>query len=286
MSGNIRITSSNATISSDQSKYTLALNDANLRNTEVALGSCFLYNSWASISSGFANNVIKYVFPDDNTVENTINIDTGVYSFEELSDFINYQQYLNGHYLVDSNGENKYFLTLSTNHVIYGCTLNVTPVPSSLGTYTNPAGFTLPASDECPRLVVPANTTSNGITYGIGVLLGFAAGTYPSTAVSTAIGYNSTLIPEAHPVSSVSIKCNIANSGFYTIDDSIIKTFAPTVGVGELIQVEDFNPVWYECRNATFNEVDIQFVDQLGRALQIRDTQGLIVNLLVRPKAT
>jgi len=227
--------------------------------------------------------VIKYVWPDDNATELTINIPEGTYSFEELSDFINFTQYEAGHYLLDENSDPVYYISLATNHVSYGVTFTLTPVPSVLpANYSNPSAFTLPTTDECPRIVIPAATGTASTPLGIGTLLGFSAGSYPDGVETVVSAFNSDLIPESSPISSINIVCNICDSGAFTVNDSVIKTFSPQVQSGEQVVIDSPNLIWFPCIESTFRSLDVQFLDGENRPVAVRDIQGLHIEILIR----
>ena len=116
-------------------KFTLQLPQSGLRTPsseilEVALKSMSIYYSWFNISSLKGNNTFKYTWADG--VEKTVVVQDGIWSYGEIRSYLKQQMFANGHYLLDSNGRETYYLDLVLNPALYCLSLTCTPLPAVL----------------------------------------------------------------------------------------------------------------------------------------------------------
>jgi len=274
----------NSTITSNNNKLTLRLsNGVELKNLEVCLSSLTIFYSWNNVTSAFANKTLSYTW-HDSTV-NYITIPDGFYTVSDLNQYIQFVMYNNGHYLVDTNGDNYYFITLEENPVYYGVTLTCTMIPTSLPSgYTNPASMGFPVTASVTLLTIPAYTTdSRGLTYGFGKLIGFTAGTYPSVSQITTYTVNSSVTPVIHPVTNVYVKCNLVDNSKFNIQDNVIKVFTPQVTVGSQIVIEPYQYTYYSVLPKIYDEINISFFDQNFSPLAILD-DNIQVELQLKEK--
>ena len=90
------------------------------------------------------------------------------------------------------------------------------------------------------------------------------------------------LIPEASPISSIKLWCNICDSSFFSnSNDNILAEFSPQTASGEQYELSPNHLVWYETTSNTVSNITCQFLDQENRPLAIRDNSGMSINLLV-----
>lgn len=259
----------NSTITTANNKLTLKLGvGAELKDTEVCLSSLYIYYSWYNITALFANQTLSYTWHDDAV--HSITIPEGFYTVGQINEYIEFEMFSNGHYLLDGNGDPVYYINLVINTVYYGITLTVTPVPTSLPSgYTNPASMTFPGALKTPLFNIPAYTDNS--TKGFGILIGFTNASYPSTSQTTTYQVNNSVVPVIHPVNSVICTCNIADNSRFTTQSNILKQFTPTSTVGTQLIIEPVNFMWYHVINGIYDKIVISFFDQEYRPLQILD---------------
>lgn len=223
------------------------------KDQEVALGQLAIYYSWNNITSTFSNNTgIGYKL---NGTSYTYTMPDGYYSIEDISGYLQSKMFTNGHYLLDSNGDPVYFLSIASNSTYYCATLTVTPVPAALPTgYTNPAGLTL--SGQAPILQI---TTAKA-----GKLLGFSVGSYPSATAATILtSMNSNITPVIHPVTSIQINCNIANNSNYALNQQCIYTMTSmNQSFGTQLMIEPKNLFFFRINNGSYSDITVTLRDQ------------------------
>lgn len=115
----------------------------NFENNEVAVQSISLYNSQFNIDgAAFANTSFKLEVPTAATTTTlSINLADGYYSYADINRNIQTALVNAGAYLIDSTGDNVFYIQLNENQTYYSSQLDCSTTPTTL-----PAGFTRPAS--------------------------------------------------------------------------------------------------------------------------------------------
>lgn len=243
-----------------------------VENRLIGLRSANLYKSWRNITAAYNNSSFGYNF---NGTVYPVAMPDGNYAFSDLSAFFTQVQINNGHYLLDSNGNQITFISLALNLTYYSLTLTCTPIPTALtgvyAGYTNPKGITL--SGNCPLLIVP-NTAFT--TY-----IGYAAGTYPAVTQTTTYFTNSTVAPQVDIVTNIFVLCSLANSSSNSYLPGIIGQLSPTTATyGAQLTFIPSNITYYDApNNSSVTTITIRFVDQFGLPLNIYDPSGMSVTL-------
>lgn len=241
-------------------------------DSKVGLGTLIAHYSWYNITAAFGNNTISYNWQG---VQSDIVIPDGFYSTAALSAYLQSVMKANGHYLVDGDGNDVFYISLATNITYYGVTLTCDPVPLT----TLPSGYTNPATivldGNCPLLVVTNQLFGN--------LLGFTAATMPAVTQNTQYAVNNGFVGQIHPVTAVIMHCSLVGSGSgMNSFPQAIAVFTPTVGfASQIILDRTANPFMFPVAAGSYDEVEIRFTDQQGRALAIRDPETTIVSLVV-----
>jgi hypothetical protein len=272
----------NQKLNSSGKKNTLTLqfpNTVDFYNKEIALSYLGIYYSWRNVSGrytenrndGYDNNRFGYFWTDGNFYD--VTLPEGFYT---IADINNYLQTIvmvqNGHYMVDANGKNVYFISIAPNSVYYTTTVVCNPVVVPVGG-TNPNGLAL---GNTPQLNIPSSNN-------FGLLLGFNAGNYPATSGTTTTFYvNGQSTPNISPVTTINVNCNLAESQTSSLVHSIYQ-FSPTVGYSEYINITPPYLIFYDISNGAYRNITIFFTDQDGKPLDIIDG-NINVSLLVRDK--
>jgi len=227
-----------------------------------------MYYSWNNVSSQFDNLNCSYVWT--NGISYPVVFPEGNYSVNDLSGYLQFVMFNNGHYLLDNNGKPVYYLSFVVNPVYYTVTLTCSLVPAVLPSgYTNPNAVTL---NKVPQLVTGTNSWAK--------LIGFAnSSSFPATLSNVPAQFNSTLIPEISPVTEVNVLCNWVNDSRFSQYPSVIDTFVPDVGSGQLISYKPPVVMSYPVSGATYTGIVVEFVDQEYRPLQIKDRNQMQVRL-------
>ena len=270
----------------------------NISSQEIAIASLNMYYSWANIQSIYNNNVFTYVWWDyqgNLTSTQNITIPDGNYSISTLSDFIQSQMLLRGHYVKDSKTQNIiYFISFLENPTYYACEITFTSMyakgTADAGTnYINEnpptqvyqnnvlvwTGWDFPATNQYPNIVFSD-------LYTIKDFLGYTSGTYPpnNATVSTTYDILGTIAPQTYPVSAINIQSNFCYSDI-AIPNNILYSFSQgNATYGDLINIQPQNLIWCRIPEGTYSQLELQFIDQDFNQMNIIDSQVNIIILL------
>jgi hypothetical protein len=111
-------------------------NSVTFPNHEIAVSSINMYYSWLNINgTTLSNNTFYYYW---NAVSGTnvgtkvtVTIPDGIYEIAQINAYLQYIMIKNGHYLIDANGQNVYFVDMIVNPTKYAIQVNTYPVPTS-----------------------------------------------------------------------------------------------------------------------------------------------------------
>jgi hypothetical protein len=244
-------------------------------NEQIALESLSIYYSWNNLTTTFNNlQGASYVWPGDGQTYNVV-FPEGIYTGSDINGYIQFTMKGHGHYLLDSTSSEVYYLNFTVNPILYGYTLTLTPVPTSLPVgYSNPGGMTFPVSTATPQLVVSPSTNWYK-------LLGYRPATYPPTPSDIPMNYNSTLIPIKSPITHVNVLCDWVNDSRFTMNSSCISSFIPNVQSGALISFSP-PPAFYNIDPKVYTSITVRLTDQSGNPLVIKDYERVIFNLIIK----
>jgi hypothetical protein len=134
--------------------------------------------------------------------------------------------------------------------------------------------------------VYPATAKCPQITFGtdFGALIGYTAGSYPSTSsVSTIQNFISDLTPNLNVVDSYIMTCSLINSP-YSIPSDAFFSIPLTAGLGSLISVFPSEIVFNNIAPNSYQQIKISFFDQIFRPLEMNDNQ-LTLTLAILTKS-
>jgi hypothetical protein len=150
-------------------QYNFPNGSVTFKDHEIAVGQVNIYNSWYNISALKKNNQFQYYWPsgagwqtnpnqtgqETNTKAFLVTIPDGTYDVTQLNQFLQYTFIANKHYLIDGSGNYLYYMELLWNPTKALVEFIAYPVPSTLGTYTQPPGApALPNSSYTPVLEI------------------------------------------------------------------------------------------------------------------------------------
>lgn len=242
-------------------------NSVQFRDNYIAFAQASMYYSWFNITTNLVNNTFSYnwvrnVGGVDVATTYTINVPDGLYEIDTLNKLLQFEMIKNGHYLVNSVGENVYYAEFIVNPARYAVQVNTYLFPTALPVgWSNPAGLVFPLATFNPIITFPSK-----INEIFGFVAGFATNQntgnafvpptspYVSKLGNGTISYISTTSPNVQPNSSLLFTMsNIDNA--YAQPTSIIYTLVPNVGVGQLISEKPSNFVWNKLIPGTYNEI-------------------------------
>ena len=210
MSFNLVLNSSNVIGNNNNTyQYNFTTNSFKIeKGDEVCLSSVCIPYSWFNVTTLNNNKSFRFYFPTGSSTYNTYNITLpdGFYSVNDINFYLQQFCITNGLYLINSSGLNVYYLTMSYNQNYYGVQILELLVPTSL-----PSGFTAPSNwigyptvSRTPYIEILSNNT-------FGSIIGFSAGNYGLNA-TTDQSFLSNITPNATPVNSLILRCNLVNN--------------------------------------------------------------------------
>ena len=245
----IVLTRNNIT-STDGSNSTLVYqfpSSVTFSNHAIALVSAQMYYAWNNIGNQqyLLNNTFSYTWKYAGTTNTfTIVIPNGIYEIADITNYMYLKMIQNGHYLINSAGQNVYYAEFLVSANRYAIQINTFPVPTSL-----PAGWSTPVANVPAGYSAwpgfPTTTFNPSITLpgNFNLIMGYPAGF--STPQSNGGGLNqsyfSTVAPQVQPNPTIFVSCsNISN--IYSNPTGIIYSITPTVAIGQQItnQVSEF----------------------------------------------
>lgn len=265
-------------------------NSVQFKKSTIAFASCSMYYSWFNVASSLSNNSFSYNWMNALNVATTytIAVPDGLYEISTLNQLLQYKMIQNGHYLVNSSGQNVYYAEFAVNPERYAIQINTFQFPTALPVgWTNPAAVPFPAQTFNPIITLPANI--NNI---FGYIAGFStnqnqnnayvppASDYVSKLANGTLSYISTKAPNVQPNNSLLFSMsNIDNA--YAVPTSILYSLVPTVAPGEIIVDRPPNYIWGRMIDGTYNELRLTILGSDLQPIKINDPSITIV-LVIR----
>lgn len=261
-------------------------NSVQFKKSSVAFAGVSMYYSWFNITSAFSNNTFSYNWIDAAGVATTytMTIPDGIYEVSTLNDFLQFNFIQNGHYLVNSAGQNVYYAEFLVNPSRYAVQINTFLFPTSLPVgWTNPASVPFPPQTFNPIITIPSRLNEL-----LGYTAGFAtaqnlnnaytppASQYISKLANGTLSYISTSAPNIQPNSSLLFSMsNIDNA--YATPTSILYTLVPQVAIGEIINEKPPNFIWCKLIDGTYNELRLTILGTDLSPIKINDPAITII---------
>ncbi|RAW23813.1 hypothetical protein PC110_g19756 [Phytophthora cactorum] len=270
-------------------KYSFPGSAADFKDVACAVQSISIYNSEYNIDAAqFWNNSFKIEVPTAATTSTiSITLPDGIYSYSDIHRSIQTALVNAGAYLIDSSGNNVFFIQLSENSLYYAAQFDFSATPTTLptagGTWTRPStglyssgGTGLPTTTRVPRIIID--------NAAFGKVVGLTAGTYPSAPTTVASAQLSNIIPQIHPTSSYIVRCDLIKNQYVASGD-ILSAFdrGDAAQVGQLITYKPIQYAWMNCHNGSRLSITISIYNQNDQKVKFRDTSVSIM-LLLRPK--
>lgn len=226
-------------VASDTNNATLVYNfpsTVSFPNHKITVQSITMYYSWANISVALQNNTFSYSWTFGvTTVVDTIVVPDGLYEIKDLNSLLQFEMIKNGHYLINSAGQNVYYAEFLVNVNKYSIDINTFPVPTSL-----PTGFSTPVANVAAGYAAfpgfPTATFNPIITLpsAINSIFGYTAGFATSVGTGLNLTFSSSTSPQVQPNPTLFLSCNFVNN-IYSNPNTIIYSLTPNVAIGEQI---------------------------------------------------
>lgn len=242
---------------------------------EIAISSITIPYSWYNVSTFYNNNTFQFTWTVGTTLSTyTVTLPNGFYTVTDINYYLQNYCISNGFYLVNSSGQNVYYLTMSYNTNYYGINILEFPVPTSLPSgYTQPTNWAgYPTTATCPKFILPA-------TGSIGPIIGYTPGTY-GIGGTNAQSFLSNTTPNGANINSVIVRCNLVNNKISSPTD-IIDSFPINSAYGANINYVPNFEKWIKIQKGTYSSFTISFYDQNLNPIQILDS-NVLITLLIR----
>jgi len=262
-------------------------NSVLFKKSQIAFAGCSMYYSWFNITSSLGNNTFSYNWRNGAGVATnyTITIPDGLYEISTLNQYLQFTFIQNGHYLVNSSGQNVYYAQFSINAPRYAVQIDTFLFPTALPAgWTNPAAVPFPPQSFNPIITLPARV--NEI---LGYVANFATdqnlnnayvapvgSQYISKLANGTISYISTTAPNVQPNNSLLFSLSGVDNA-YANPTSIIYTLVPQVAIGEIINEKPPEFIWNKLIDGTYNQLTLTILGTDLAPIRINDPAMTII---------
>ena len=253
---------------------------------EICISQVIIPYSFFNLNFGLYNNTnFQFSLTFGSTTTNySITIPNGFYTTADINNYLEQYFITNGMYCTNnSNGNYVFFIYLYTNPTYYANQFIVSPIiPLNTAGYTFPSGYINASTTTygyTPKIIFPASG-------GLNSILGYTAGTYPSTqSLTTQLNFISNATPNATPINSIVVRTNLCNNDCATPSD-ILDTFSLSgTTFGSNITYTPSYEKWINCSYGTFNSFFVYFQDHNLNRIQSNDP-NVLISLLLRQGTT
>ena len=282
------LNSSNVTNTNNNSIYTYNFINGGFRiedDMEVMVSSAQIPYSIFNITQAYNNNSFVLYFPTGSTSSSytqfTITLPDGFYTMSDFNNYIDQFCISNGLYLINSSGQNVYYINFSTNQNYYAIQLLLYTVPISLPTgYTAPAnwiGYSSYSSARTPYIVINNSLTD---------YLGLIQGQYPPTLPQTS---NYSLLSNKKPpiatyVNSIIIHSSLVNNNVVSPSDIIDAFQISNTTFGANINYAPAIEKYVKLSKGVYNSMIIYLTDQNNNPIIMNDP-NILITLLFKKKS-
>lgn len=260
-----------------------------LKDKFIAVSQIIMYYSWFNITAQYQNNTFRYSWTNGTTTTfYDVVIPDGLYEIVDINKYLQWTMINNGTYLINSNGDNVYYIEMIVNPNRYVIQINTFLIPTSLPTgWSSPSNFAgFPTTTQNPVFNIPStslfyNIIGYGPTFTTDDNLNNAYVPPPddkyisknSAGTLSYISYNS---PNVQPNSSIYLSISNINNP-YSQPSSIIYSITPNVAIGEQIIETPPNFMWNKMIDGTYNQLRVQLLGIDKRPIQIQDPNMTII---------
>jgi hypothetical protein len=280
MSYNLVINSSNVVGNQNSTFVYTFLGSSSLtikEGSKICVSSLSIPYSFFNVTQFYNNQTFSFNWRVGvTTTTYNITLPAGFYLVSDISNFLENYFIQNGMYLVDSAGNNVYYLELAYNTTYYATQILSFAVPTSLPTgYVQPSSWLgYPSVANTPQLILSSNNFKN--------ILGFSAGSYPPTPQSTNYSITSNVLPPVGSnINAVVLTCSLVNNNV-TIPSDILDSFPINSTFGSNIVYAPSFEKWVKMNAGTYNSITIRMLDQNLNIINANDS-NVSITLLIQP---
>lgn len=289
MSAVLVLNSSNVTGNSN-STYTYKFINGSFTipdGSEICVSSAVIPYSFFNVSSQVYNNAtFTYNYPNitGGFDPYTITLPNGFYLLSNIVQFIQNYMISLKQYLI-SGSSNIYFINLVSNSTYYTNTLFLYQVPTAANLATLYPGATVPVGFVYPLVSSMPTFTVMNTSAPFGSLIGFLPGTYgpsPNPPGGTIYAYNvnGNTVPNATPVNSLVLSCNLV-SNQVTMPSDIMDSLPINATFGSNITYNATFEKWVPLSAGRYTFLIVTLLDQNLNIVQCNDP-NILITLLVR----
>lgn len=247
----------------------------NISKAKVALSKLSFDYSFQNISTANNNNYFSYTV---DSVDYKVSIDDGLYDTDALNAKLEATMFANKHYLLNASGSVVYYLNMRENLYTNKVSLTASVVPASLPTsWTDPGTFITDGNNKTLQFVIPDTN--------IATLLGFPDASYPSSPASSTYNIDSTSTPVFDVVSTILVRCNIANSSGSIKSANIIYAFniPSSSSYPGMTEISIPTQIFHDCASGYFDTIQLDFLDQDFRAIVFTESRHVAQIQILEP---
>ena len=230
---------------------------------EIALVNASLFYSNFNFTSLLQNNYFSYIWIDGTV--NVVSIPDSYQDASSLNTLLQNVMVVNNHFLINSNGNNVYYLQIQENANLYAIQLNSLVLPAVLGTLIYPAVHSWTVSVKTLQFVIPNTVITNNI--------GISAQTFPTSLLGTAnSSLTSSYTPQITSVNSIFLCSDVADNAMSGNSNEIVYNInGSSVTFGSMISVSPNFSTWIKCKNMQSNKLTVYLIDQNYQPIVFRD---------------
>lgn len=290
------------------SSFTLVINSSNLSNPnnnsiytynfinggfkidedmEVMVSSAQIPYSIFNITAAYNNNLLILNFPTGSTSSSYttfgITLPDGFYTMNDFNNYVQQFCITNGLYLINSTGQNVYYVNFSVNQNYYAIQLLLYTVPRSLPTgWTAPSnwiGYSTYTADRAPNIIINNNLSD---------YLGFTKGIYPPAASLPQLSNYSILSNKPPPiaayVNSIIIHSSLVNNNVVSPSDILDAFQISNATFGQNINYTPNIEKYVKLTKGVYNSMILYFTDQNNNPITLLDP-NILITLLFKKKS-
>ena len=247
----------------------------------IAVRQLVIPYSWFNINANaYVNNTFQYTWNGAVPFTRTVTLLDGYYTIVDINSALQLDMIAAGLYLIDSAGNNVYYIQILSNATLYANQILAFATPASL-----PSGYTAPANlnanfysavFNAPQFVVQPLITS-----AFSSIIGFSAGEYPTAVSTTSVSVTGNTTPNSTPVNSVIIRCNLVSNNVSAVSDIMDSFTTQGTSFGNNAVYSPNYDSSVALQSGRYGGFRIEFVDQNFVAIPMQDT-NLILTLAIK----
>ena len=247
---------------------------------EAMVSSAQIPYSIFNITAAYNNNSFVLNFPTGSTstsyTQFTIILPDGFYTMSDFNNYIDQFCITNGLYLINSSGQNVYYINFSTNQNYYAVQLLLYTVPTSL-----PVGYTAPSNWIGYSTYSSARTLYITIYNNLSNYLGLTQGAYPVTLpqLSNYSLLSNKTPPIATNVNSIIIHSSLVNNSVVSPSNMLDAFQITNTTFGFNINYTPAIEKYVKLTKGVFNSMTLYLTDQNNTPITLNDPNILITLL-------